>query len=79
MEVWEGLVRSHGGSSGGGNINIFIKGVKSDISWNFNVEGGKSAYGAFLDGSNGLYGGAGGLGTVNIGTIVGGYYTNINI
>lgn len=59
-----------GGCSGGGSINLFAK-VSCKIQ-STDVDGGVSETG-------GKIGGTGGAGTVSIGTIVGGYYKDINI
>ena len=67
-------MRIHGGSSGGGSVNLFIRTeMDSGIQNTFNVTGGRAVLG------DGTYGGAGGTGTVTIGTIVNVYYTKFNL
>ena len=63
-----------GGSSGGGSINVFFRGnILNPIDMkNISVVGGAKSVAR-------TPGGAGGTGTVTVGTIVGGYYTDLNI
>ncbi len=71
------MIGIHGGSSGGGSVNLFIRNeIDSGIQNTFNVTGGGAVWGG---GSYRTSGGAGGTGTVTIGTIVNGYYTKFNL
>lgn len=62
------------GSSGGGSISIF---VRSEIGENlvYNVNGGSARTGGIFNGRD--YSGAGGKGSLNIGTINNGEYIKI--
>ncbi len=70
-----------GGSSGGGSLNIFTNSTKDDLKYlNFTCSGGLASLGTSHNAAGARqYGGAGGSGTANIGTVVNGYYVDFNL
>ena len=69
-------IHASGGSSGGGSINLFASKVDNI---NVNVSGGIAVNPNEMNGGIWKRGGAGGTGTSTIGTIVGGYYTDLDV